>query len=191
MSKILVVDNYDSFTYNLVQIIEEISKQKPDVIRNNELDIEGIAVYDFIFLSPGPGIPEEAGDLLEVIRRYGPTKKIMGVCLGLQAIGQVYGCQLKNLAKVFHGLQTEMHLTDEKSPIFHDIDPKFQAGRYHSWVIDKDTMVDDLKTTCIDKDGEIMAAEHKDYKVYGVQFHPESILTPIGKDIVANFLTRG
>jgi len=191
MSKILVVDNYDSFTYNLVQIIEEISKQKPDVIRNNELDMEGIAAYDFIFLSPGPGIPEEAGDLLEVIRRYGPTKKIMGVCLGLQAIGQVYGCQLKNLAKVFHGLQTEMHLTDEKSPIFHDIEPNFQAGRYHSWVIDKDTMVDDLKTTCIDKDGEIMAAEHKDYKVYGVQFHPESILTPIGKNIVANFLTRG
>jgi anthranilate synthase component 2 len=191
MNKILVIDNYDSFTYNLVQIIEEISKQKPDVIRNDVLDLESLEKYEYIFLSPGPGIPEEAGDLLEVIKRYGPTKKIMGVCLGLQAIGLVYGCKIKNLAKVFHGLQTEMQLTDKESLLFEGIEPTFKAGRYHSWVIDKDTLVDDLNVTCIDTDGEIMAAEHKDYNVYGVQFHPESILTPIGKDIIANFLTKG
>ena len=187
--KIVVVDNYDSFTYNLVHLMNEIIDGEVTVLRNDQFKIEELEAFDYMVLSPGPGLPDEAGLLKEVIRIYGPTKKILGVCLGLQAIGEVFGGKLKNLSKVFHGMKTEMTVTEIYDPIFNGINKKFEAGRYHSWVIDKSTFPSDLLITALDEEGEIMAARHKIYKVYGVQFHPESIMTPDGKTMLTNFLS--
>jgi anthranilate synthase component II len=188
MKKVIIIDNYDSFTYNLVHLINEIIKSKVIVKRNDQFDISDIEAFDYIVLSPGPGLPDEAGLLKQVIKTYAPTKKVFGVCLGLQAIGEVYGGQLKNLSKVFHGMKTPMHQTKILDPIFNGINPTFDAGRYHSWVINKDGFPEDLVVTAVDDDGEIMAARHKTFQLHGVQFHPESIMTPDGRTMMTNFL---
>ncbi len=188
MSKTIIIDNYDSFTYNLVQIVNEIQGDEVTVRRNNETTIEEVSSYDHIILSPGPGLPDEAGLLKTVIKELGHTHKIFGVCLGLQAIGEVYGARLKNLDQVFHGIQSEFVKTKNESVIFEGVSDKFQAGRYHSWVVDKETIPEDLIVTAVGEYGEIMAAEHISHKVYGVQFHPESIMTPEGSKMVENFL---
>ena len=188
MSKIIIIDNYDSFTYNLVQIVNEIQDEEVTVRRNNETTIEEVATFDHIILSPGPGLPEEAGLLKDIIKELGSTHKILGVCLGLQAIGEVYGAKLKNLDRVFHGIQSEFVQSENISVIFKGVSLIFQAGRYHSWVVDKETISDDLIVTARGEFGEIMAAQHKTHQVYGVQFHPESIMTPEGSKMVENFL---
>ena len=186
--KVIIIDNYDSFTYNLVHIIEEILDKKVQVVRNDEFELKKLEAYDYIILSPVPGVPDEAGLLKDVIKTYGSTKKIFGVCLGLQAIGEVYGATLRNLDKVLHGQRTIMHQTSIKSPIFENVPEDFFAGRYHSWVIDKSSDTSALIVTSIGENGEIMAAQHKDYQVHGVQFHPESIMTDEGKLMINNFL---
>lgn len=188
MSKTIIIDNYDSFTYNLVQIVNEIQGEEVTVRRNDETTIEEVSKYEYIILSPGPGLPEEAGLLKDIIEQLGPTHKIFGVCLGLQAIGEVYGSKLKNLDQVFHGIQSEFVKTENSSIIFEGVSDKFQAGRYHSWVIDKDTLGEELIVTAVGEYGEIMAAQHKSYNVFGVQFHPESIMTPEGHKMIGNFL---
>ncbi len=186
--KILVIDNYDSFTYNLVHLIKELVDTQVDVVRNDQIPLEEVDKYDVIVLSPGPGIPDEAGLLKEIIREYAPKKKMLGVCLGQQAIGEVFGSQLKNLDDVFHGVETPMMLTDVSCQLFDGIAQTFQAGRYHSWVIDKSTLSPDLEITCTDEYNEIMAIKHKEYNVYAIQFHPESVLTPDGEKMMSNFL---
>jgi len=188
MKNVVIIDNYDSFTYNLVHLINEIIDGEVTVLRNDQFQLDALEAFDYIILSPGPGLPEEAGLLKEVIRTYGPTKKIFGVCLGLQAIGEVYGARLKNLSKVFHGMKTAMLQTENIDPIFEGISHSFDAGRYHSWVIEKTSCPEILSITAEDDEGEIMAARHKDFQVYGVQFHPESIMTPDGRAMLTNFL---
>ena len=191
VGKTIVIDNYDSFTYNLVQMIEEFSGAEPDVIRNDEITPEGVSNYENIILSPGPGVPKEAGNLLSIIEHNYQNKKILGVCLGLQAIGEVFGSELENLPNVYHGIQSSIKRTEVNCPLFQELPEQIDVGRYHSWVIDKNKVGDDLLITSYDTQGEIMSARHKDYSVYGVQFHPESILTPSGKDIIANFFKHG
>lgn len=186
--KILILDNYDSFTYNLLQIVEQLDKGSVDVIRNDQLELEAVAAYDKIILSPGPGLPSEAGLLKPIIETYGPSKHILGVCLGLQAIGEVYGASLVNLQDVYHGRQTEMLLTAEQSILFDGIARRYMAGRYHSWVIDANSDLSQLRVTSVDHEGQLMAAEHVSHSVYGVQYHPESIMTPDGSRMIANFL---
>lgn len=188
MSKTIIIDNYDSFTYNLKQIVNEIQDEEVTVRRNNETTIEEVATFDHIILSPGPGLPEEAGLLKDIIKELGSTHKILGVCLGLQAIGEVYGAKLKNLDRVFHGIQSEFVQSENISVIFKGVSLIFQAGRYHSWVVDKETISDDLIVTARGEFGEIMAAQHKTHQVYGLQFHPESIMTPEGSKMIENFL---
>lgn len=187
--KVIIIDNYDSFTYNLLHIVEELLNEEVQVVRNDQFDIDELEDYDKIILSPGPGLPEDAGLLKEVIRKYSTSKKIFGVCLGLQAIGEVFGAKLHNLENVLHGQRTIMHKTNNSTPIFEAISDSFYAGRYHSWVIDKTSDTSNLIITAIDDDGEIMAAQHQTYNVYGVQFHPESIMTDDGKQMIKNFLS--
>ncbi|WP_261511432.1 anthranilate synthase component II [Chryseobacterium paludis] len=187
-AKVLVFDNYDSFTYNLVQIIEKILDQKVDVFRNDEISLEDIDKYDKIILSPGPGIPEESGILLDLIRKYASTKSILGVCLGQQAIAEAFGGKLINLSEIFHGVATTAELTKDKTKLFQNLSSGLEVGRYHSWAVDPDQFPEELEITAVDKDGMIMALQHKTYDVHGVQFHPESILTPDGEVIIKNFL---
>ncbi|MGE8513398.1 MAG: anthranilate synthase component II [Chryseobacterium culicis] len=186
--KVLVFDNYDSFTYNLVQIIERILDQKVDVVRNDEITLAEIDQYDKIILSPGPGIPEEAGILLELIKEYAPTKSILGVCLGQQAIAEAFGGSLINLSEIFHGVATTTELTKEDTKLFKGLSSGLEVGRYHSWAVNPSDFPEELEVTAVDKDGMIMALQHKTYDVHGVQFHPESILTPEGEVIIKNFL---
>ncbi len=186
--RVLLIDNYDSFTYNLVHAVEAVIDQAVAVKKNDQISLEEIAAYEYLILSPGPGLPDEAGKLKEVIRMYGPTKKILGVCLGLQAIGEVYGCQLKNLNQVYHGMQSVANQISE-SKILKGLPSGLIVGRYHSWVIDQETLVDDLVITATDAAGQIMSIEHKQHKVYGVQYHPESIMTPDGSTLLTNFLS--
>ncbi len=186
--KVLVFDNYDSFTYNLVQIIERILEQKVDVVRNDEITLAEIDQYDKIILSPGPGIPEEAGILLELIKEYAPTKSILGVCLGQQAIAEAFGGSLINLSEIFHGVATTTELTKEDTKLFKGLSSGLEVGRYHSWAVNPSDFPEELEVTAVDKDGMIMALQHKTYDVHGVQFHPESILTPEGEVIIKNFL---
>ncbi|MBC7883973.1 MAG: aminodeoxychorismate/anthranilate synthase component II [Saprospiraceae bacterium] len=188
MKKVVIIDNYDSFTYNLVHMVNEIIDTEVTILRNDQFEVKELDFFDYIILSPGPGLPDEAGLLKEVISTYAQTKKIFGVCLGLQAIGEVFGGQLKNLSKVFHGMKTIMWKTDNTDPILDGIPIQFEAGRYHSWVINKINCPDNLLITAVDGEGEIMAVRHKDYQVYGVQFHPESMMTPDGKKMLSNFL---
>lgn len=188
MSKILILDNYDSFTYNLVHAITKLTNQKVDVFRNDKISLDEIAKYDKIVLSPGPGIPDEAGILKELIRTFAPTKSIFGVCLGVQAIAEVFGGTLTNLDNVYHGIATPVKITNENEPIFAEIPTQFDAGRYHSWIVNSKTLPDCLQVTCEDLNGQIMALSHKKYDVKGVQFHPESVLTPYGEKIIANWL---
>ncbi|GEN65635.1 MULTISPECIES: anthranilate synthase component II [Chryseobacterium] len=189
-SKVLVFDNYDSFTYNLVQIIEKILDQKVDVVRNDKITLEEVGTYDKIILSPGPGIPEEAGILLDLIKEYAPTKSILGVCLGQQAIAEAFGGSLVNLSEIFHGVATTTEIVKENTLIFRNITSGLEVGRYHSWAVNPENFPEELEITAVDKDGMIMALQHKTYDVHGVQFHPESILTPEGETIIKNFLLQ-
>lgn len=186
-TKILVFDNYDSFTYNLVQIIERVLNEKVDVVRNDEITLDEIEKYDKIVLSPGPGIPEEAGILLEVIKKYAPTKSILGVCLGQQAIAEAFGGNLINLSEIYHGVATEAVQTNDHK-LFKDLPNTLEVGRYHSWAVNPENFPKELEITSIDSKGMIMSLKHKTYDVHGVQYHPESILTPDGETIIKNFL---
>jgi anthranilate synthase component 2 len=184
--KILVFDNYDSFTYNLVHLVEKITHEKVVVFRNDHIALDDVKVYDKIILSPGPGIPEEAGLLLPLIKRYASTKSILGVCLGHQAIGQAFGGTLKNLDKVYHGVATK--ILNQDAPILRGMGNEVEVGRYHSWIVDKENFPTDLEITAVDDNGYIMALQHKTFDVQGVQFHPESILTPDGEKMLRNWL---
>lgn len=186
--KVVIIDNYDSFTYNLVHIVEDLLQDEVVVLRNDQFEIEELDEFEYIILSPGPGVPEEAGLLKPVIERYKSSKKILGVCLGLQAIGEVYGAKLINLEKVWHGMRTQMKKTTVASVLLEGIPTDFPAGRYHSWVIDPDSDTSELLVTATDNQGNIMAARHKTDTVYGLQFHPESIMTDDGKLMIENFL---
>jgi anthranilate synthase component II len=185
---ILVIDNYDSFTYNLVHAIKKISGLPVDVYRNDEIPLKEIEKYDKIVLSPGPGLPEEAGLLLDIIKKFAPTKKILGVCLGHQAIGESFGGKLHNMKKVLHGIATPVKLTETKSVLFAGLPEIFDVGRYHSWIVQKEGLPDCLEVTSYDSDGFIMSMKHSEFDVEGVQFHPESVLTPLGEQIIRNWL---
>lgn len=184
---ILILDNYDSFTYNLVQYVEEITGEEVAVFRNNEITLEEVENYNFIILSPGPGLPADAGIMPELIQRYGASKRILGVCLGHQAIAEAYGGSLYNLSLVYHGIATPIHQTEHRDSLFEQIPPTFQAGRYHSWAVRPENLPDCLTVTAIDDQGAIMAIAHNSHDVRGVQFHPESIMTEFGKQIIRNF----
>jgi anthranilate synthase component 2 len=186
--KILVFDNYDSFTYNLVHLVEKITHIKVDVFRNDRLPLEQVKVYDKIILSPGPGLPTEAGLLLPLIKEYAASKSILGVCLGHQAIGEAFGGTLINLADVYHGVATKCKLTANHSRLFKGIKSGLEIGRYHSWVVGRENFPDVLEITAEDDSGYIMGLQHKTYDVQGVQFHPESVLTPQGETILRNWL---
>ena len=186
--RILVFDNYDSFTYNLVHLVKKITNEQVDVYRNDQISIKDIDKYDKIILSPGPGIPSEAGLLLEVIKNYASSKSILGVCLGHQAIGESFGGELVNLSTVYHGIATPVKLC--KSDLFEGLPNEINVGRYHSWIVNRDTLPSELEVTAIDENGYIMGLRHKSYDVEGVQFHPESVLTPDGEKIMENWLKR-
>lgn len=186
--KILVFDNYDSFTYNIVHCIEQITGRVPDVYRNDKISLDAIAVYDKIVLSPGPGLPSESGILLELIKEYAGKKSIFGVCLGLQAMAESFGGTLQQLDKVFHGVDSAIHVMDKNEPLFQGMPEVFRAGRYHSWVADSATLPSCFKVTARDPQGLIMAIRHNDFDLQAVQFHPESILSPYGKQIIENWL---
>lgn len=184
--KIVIIDNYDSFTYNLSHLLKELGAEV-DVVRNDKFELKDLEQYDKIVLSPGLGIPSEAGLLLDVIRTYAGRKPILGVCLGHQAIGEVFGASLENLKEVYHGVQTEgTQLGNDY--IFEGLTERVMMGRYHSWVVAKDSVPECLEVTAMSDDGEIMAMRHRQYDIHGIQFHPESVLTPEGKTIVGNFL---
>lgn len=189
MKKILLLDNYDSFTYNLVQYIEELTGYSITVIRNDKITVEEVEEYDILFLSPGPGVPKDAGILIPLIQEYSGKKPIFGVCLGLQAMAEAFGGELTNLSRVFHGVATDVSILDKNEALFNGIPNPFDAGRYHSWVATKASLPDCFRITAIDADeGEIMAITHKEHFTKAVQFHPESILTPDGKKMIQNFL---
>lgn len=189
--KILVLDNYDSFTYNLVQMVEQIQQCNVDVYRNDKIELEAVNNYDKIILSPGPGIPTESGVLIPLIKKYASLKPILGVCLGEQAIGEVFGGTLKNIEEVYHGVATDCHQTENKSYLFNGLPKTFSVGRYHSWIVSRENFPnDELEITAEDDNGIIMALQHKKYDVQGVQFHPESVLTPQGKQMLSNWLKK-
>ena len=184
--KIVIIDNYDSFTYNLSHLLKELGAEV-EVVRNDKFELKDLEQYDKIVLSPGPGIPSEAGLLLDVIRTYAGRKPILGVCLGHQAIGEVFGASLENLKEVYHGVQTEgTQLGNDY--IFDGLPERVMMGRYHSWVVAIDSVPASPEVTAMSDDGEIMAMRHRQYDIHGIQFHPESVLTPEGKTIVGNFL---
>ena len=184
--KIVIIDNYDSFTYNLAHLVKEIGAEVT-VWRNDQFDIQQLQEFDKIILSPGPGIPEEAGLLLDVIRNYAGKKPILGVCLGHQAIGEVFGAKLTNLDEVFHGVATE-GTQFGNDYLFNGLPKRITMGRYHSWVVDRANFPDCLEVTAVSDDGQIMALKHKQHDIHGIQFHPESVLTPHGMDMLRNWL---
>ncbi len=188
VQKILVFDNYDSFTYNLVHLIEKITGHYVTVVRNDQIALEEVNTFDKIVLSPGPGIPEEAGLLIPLIREYAATKSILGVCLGHQAIAEAFDGSLINLSKVYHGIATDCIVTDQTAPLFQQLPERFTIGRYHSWIVDEKSLPGELKVTARDDNNYIMAMQHTTYNVHGVQFHPESVLTPQGETILRNWL---
>ena len=188
MEKVLILDNYDSFTYNLVHYVEANPNYEVDVFRNDEISLNDVGNYDTIILSPGPGLPEGAGILKEVISKYASTKKILGVCLGMQAIGEVYGGTLINLENVFHGVSTPITVTESSDLLFKGLPDSFDIGRYHSWVVSNENFPKELTITSVEENGQIMSLKHKEHNLYGVQFHPESILTEFGKEMITNFL---
>ena len=185
--KILLLDNYDSFTYNLLHAVKELGMTDVKVVRNDRIGLDEVEQFDKIILSPGPGIPEEAGLLLPVIKRYAPTKSILGVCLGHQAIGEAFGARLENLKEVYHGVQTPVSIL-RQDKLFKGLGKEIPVGRYHSWVVSREGFPDCLEITAESQEGQIMALRHKSYDVHGIQFHPESVLTPQGKEIIQNFL---
>ena len=184
--RIAIIDNYDSFTYNLSHLVKEFGAEVT-VLRNDQFRLEDLEAYSKIILSPGPGIPSEAGLLLDVIRTYAGRKPILGVCLGHQAIGEVFGGKLENLSDVFHGVATPCHIIAD-DPIFSGISRDITIGRYHSWVVSREDFPDCLKITAVSDEGQIMALRHRELNVRGIQFHPESVLTPDGKKMIQNFL---
>jgi anthranilate synthase component 2 len=188
MKRVLVIDNYDSFTYNLVHYIRILTGRNPEVFRNDQIDESAVKDYDKILLSPGPGIPVEAGICLNIIRHYGPVKSILGICLGHQAIGEAFGGTLANLSEVYHGLATPVKVTDQNEPLFKGIPGSINAGRYHSWIVTRENLPDCFSITCEDEKGTVMGITHKQYDVRGLQFHPESVLTEHGMDIMKNWL---
>lgn len=185
MNKVFVIDNYDSFTYNLVHYLKEFEVEVK-VCRNDEFEYNDLINYNKILLSPGPGIPDEAGKLKEVIKKYADSKSILGVCLGHQAIGEVFGGKIKNLTNVYHGISSKIRIVENDS-LFNNLPNEIEVGRYHSWVIDK-PLPKDLIATAFDSNKQIMAIKHRVFDIKGVQFHPESILTPHGKQIINNWL---
>ncbi|HMO61556.1 MAG TPA: aminodeoxychorismate/anthranilate synthase component II [Ferruginibacter sp.] len=187
--KILVFDNYDSFTYNLVHLVEKIIHGKVEVYRNDQIRLDKVEEYDKIILSPGPGIPSEAGLLLPLIKQYASTKSILGVCLGHQAIGEAFGATLQNLSTVYHGVATPVHLLHTEGTLLQGFPKTVEVGRYHSWVVAKENFPSgELEITAEDDNGYIMALRHKKYDVQGVQFHPESVLTPDGETMLRNWI---
>jgi len=189
MKKILVIDNYDSFVYNLVHYLESLNCEVI-VKRNDQLELDEVEAFDKILLSPGPGIPDEAGLLKPIIEKYGASKSIFGVCLGQQAIGEVYGGTLRNLDQVYHGVATKVKSVVNDTILFDGLDTSFEVGRYHSWVVAKDSLPDSLEITSVDENGQIMSIRHKEYDVRGVQFHPESVLTPDGMKMLENWVNN-
>lgn len=187
---IVVIDNYDSFTYNLVHAIKKISGLPVDVFRNDEIALDDLEQYDKIVLSPGPGIPEEAGLLLDIIRRFAPTKSMLGVCLGHQAIGEAFGGTLTNMNRVLHGISTPVTITKVSTVLFDGLPETFSVGRYHSWIVNEPDLPECLTVTSYDDKGLIMSMKHTEYDVEGVQFHPESVLTPLGEQMIANWLKK-
>ncbi len=183
---VLVIDNYDSFVYNLVHYLEELDCVVT-VRRNNEISLEEIKHFDKILLSPGPGIPDEAGLLKEIVKEYAPTKSMLGVCLGQQAIGEVFGGKLINLKSVYHGVANKVKTCVEDEVLFAGLEREFEVGRYHSWVVDR-KLPDSLEATSYDENGQVMSLRHRDFDVRGVQFHPESVLTPDGKRMIRNWV---
>jgi anthranilate synthase component 2 len=190
--KILIFDNYDSFTYNLVHVVEKILHDKVDVFRNDKIALDKIGDYDKIILSPGPGVPAESGLLLPLIKKYASSKSILGVCLGLQAIGEAFGGELVNLKNVYHGVATKISINEERikkeNDVFKSLPDELEVGRYHSWILSREHFPGDLEITAEDENGYIMALQHKTFDVQGVQFHPESVLTPMGEKIMRNWL---
>jgi anthranilate synthase component II len=186
--KILVIDNYDSFTYNLVHYLEDLDAQVT-VFRNDEFELDELKPFDKILLSPGPGIPDEAGMLKEVITTYAPTKSILGICLGQQAIGEVFGGSIANLEKSYHGIATNINILVNDEPLFNGLGKQLEVGRYHSWAVNTHDFPEVLEITSTDDNGQIMSLRHKHFDVRGVQFHPESVLTPNGKQLLHNWLT--
>lgn len=185
--KLLILDNYDSFTYNIVHAVRTLGIE-PDVYRNDRISLEDVDRYDKIIISPGPGIPSEAGILPDLLKRYSAVKPILGICLGHQAIGECFGASLRNLSDVYHGIQSEITVTQHDHYIFDGLPNTIPVGRYHSWVVDRTGLPDCLEITAVSPDGEIMAMRHRNLDVHGVQFHPESILTPQGLKIIENWL---
>jgi len=185
--KILVFDNYDSFTYNLVHAVKKLGYKDVEVHRNDQIALADIAKFDKIILSPGPGIPSESGILLELIKTYAPTKPIFGVCLGVQAIGEAFGASLVNLPEVYHGVSSNVTIVADDI-LFEGLPKQLEVGRYHSWAVAKEGLPDCLEVTAVDDEGMIMALQHKTYNVRGVQFHPESVLTPMGEQMILNWL---
>jgi anthranilate synthase component 2 len=186
--RILIFDNYDSFTYNLVHLVEKILHEKVEVFRNDQIPLEDIKQFDRIILSPGPGLPSEAGLLLPLIKEYASSKPILGVCLGHQAIGEAFGGTLENLNTVYHGVATNCQLSVFNCQLFQGLPENIEVGRYHSWIVSNKNLPGDLEVTARDENGYIMALRHKKYDVQGVQFHPESVLTPKGEKIMRNWL---
>lgn len=186
--KIVIIDNYDSFTYNLSHLVKELGAEVT-VLRNDCFQLTDLEAYDKILLSPGPGIPQEAGLLLEVIRTYVRKKPILGVCLGEQAIGEVFGGKLTNLSEVYHGIQSPIRIT-ASDYLFEGLPEEILVGRYHSWVVDRENFPDTLEITAVSQEGYIMAIRHKNFDIRGIQFHPESVLTPDGKRIISNWLNH-
>jgi anthranilate synthase component 2 len=188
MAKILVFDNYDSFTYNLVHLLKSHGGHSLEVVLNDEIALEEAEQYDGIILSPGPGIPSEAGLLKPLIDMYKSSKRIFGVCLGQQAIAEVFGARLINLSSVYHGVATPVRFCEPRHYLFHGLPDTIEAGRYHSWAVDPGSLPDCLKIEAFDQNGQIMALSHTSLDICSVQFHPESILTPAGKDIISNWI---
>jgi anthranilate synthase component II len=188
--RILVFDNYDSFTYNLVHLVEKLTDAPVDVLRNDETTLAEIAKYDKIILSPGPGLPKDAGLMPALIKNFASQKSILGVCLGHQAIGEAFGGKLVNLEQVYHGVSTSVEIgnRDHPSRIFHGLPPHFEAGLYHSWVVSAENFPESLEITAVDKNGYVMGLQHKTFDLQGVQFHPESIMTPLGESMIRNWL---
>lgn len=188
MKKILVIDNYDSFTYNLVHYIEKLTGVIPSVFRNDAITLDEVNGFDKILLSPGPGVPVDAGICIDLVKRYAPSKSILGICLGHQAICEAFGGEIINLDNVYHGIATPVTITDMKDPLFRNLPSSIIAGRYHSWVVSGDNLPDCFKITCEDDNGMIMGISHKKYDVRGLQFHPESVLTEHGTEIIRNWI---
>jgi anthranilate synthase component II len=188
MKNFLVIDNYDSFTYNLVYYIEKLTGRSPDVFRNDEITLGEVGGYDKILLSPGPGVPIDAGICIDIIRRYAPVKSILGICLGHQAIGEAFGGKLLNLSSVYHGIATPVIIKESDEPLFQNISSPIICGRYHSWVVSGNDLPECFNVTCEDEHGVIMGLSHKEYDVRGLQFHPESVLTRQGMEIVNNWI---